>query len=135
MQPEEVWKANEEKTDFIKKFPGRVKRWEEAVGRRLEKVVPLAGDSEAVLLFEDRSFALARALDPELPRLLAGLEAARGDLQPSHPEAYRELDRLVGREKEFQRRARMEKILSAVRHNMPELPELKDALRRLLSEE
>ena len=133
MEPEEVWKANEEKTAFVKGFPGWVREWEGVAGKRVEKVFPLAGRPGLVLLFHDRSFAVIPRPESEIADLLAGLMAVRPELEAERSAEYRELDRLTGREKELQRQSRLQKILGAVTHNMPEIPELKEALLKLLS--
>ncbi len=133
MTGDEAWKANREKVSFVKSFPGRIQSWEETAGRTVKKAVALSGRSGFLLLFEDGSYVTVPKPDPEPGDLLAGLLAARADLEPGREDAYRELDRLVDREKDLLRRARLEKILGAVTNNMPAIPELKEELLKLLS--
>ena len=59
--------------------------------------------------------------------MTAGLETAQ-------PEAYAELDRRIAVEREAMRLARMEKVLGAVETNLPQIPELREELRRLLGD-
>jgi len=66
--------------------------------------------------------------------LTEGLKAARGSLEPTHPEAYAEYDRLARTDKEALRTARLEKILGAIQNNLEQIPELKDRLRELIKE-
>lgn len=133
MSADRVWKANQEKVAYVKQFPGRLQSWNEAAGKKIEKVIPLTGRSGSVMLFHDRSFVVVPRLDPEPVDLLAGLLAARPELEPGHEDFYRELGRFIQREKDLLRQARLEKILGAVTHNMPSIPELKEALLKLLS--
>ncbi len=133
MSTDEVWKANREKVDFVKQFPGRLHTWDEAAGKKIEKVIALPGRSGSMLIFQDRSFAVVSKLEPEPAELLAGLLAARSELESGNATFYQELDRFVQREKDLLRRARLEKILGAVTHNMPAIPELKEELLKLLS--
>lgn len=133
MTGEEVWKANREKVGFVKSFPGRIQAWDEALGKTVKKVVRLPGRSGGLLIFEDGSYAPVPKLDPDPADLLAGLLAARSELEAGREKAYRDLDLLVEREKKLLRRARLDKILGAVTHNMPAIPELKEELLKLLS--
>lgn len=135
MSTEQAWKANMEKVAFVKTFPGRISPWEAMRGKTIEKVVFPEGRPGAVLLFTDLSFAVVPRMDEMIPEpsdLLAGILAARPSYEASQPAAYVELDRLIAREKETQRLARLQKVLGAVRNNMAAIPELKDELRRLL---
>jgi hypothetical protein len=133
MSSDEVWKANREKVDFVKQFPGRLHSWDEAAGKKIEKIIALPSCSGSMLIFQDRSFAVVSKLEPEPADLLAGLLAARSELESRNATFYQELDRFVQREKDLLRRARLEKILGAVTHNMPAIPELKEELIKLLS--
>ncbi len=133
MSADEVWKANREKVSFVKQFPGRLHTWDEVAGKKIEKVIALPGRSGSMLIFQDRSFAVVSKLEPEPADLLAGLLAARSELEPGNITIYQELDRFVQREKDLLRRARLEKIVGAVTHNMPAIPELKEELLKLLS--
>jgi len=133
MPSDEVWKANREKVAFVKQFPGRLHTWEEIVGKKIEKVIPVPSRPGSVIIFQDCSFVVVSPPDPEPADLLAGLLAARSDLEPRNVALYQELDGFVQREKDLLRRARLEKILGAVTHNMPAIPELKEELLKLLS--
>jgi hypothetical protein len=133
MSADEVWKANREKVDFVRQFPGRLHTWDESAGKKIEKVIALPGRSGSILIFQDRSFVVVSKLDPEPADLLAGLLAARPELESVSPTFYQELDSFIRREKDLLHRARLEKILGAVTHNMRSIPELKEELLKLLS--
>ncbi len=130
--PNEKWEANREKVAFAKAFPGRLASWADAVGRTVETVVPSGND--AVVLFADGAFLIAPQPDPEPAAILAALAAARPRLAARHAEAFGALDRLIARDRELTRRAKLDNILGAIRHNAAEIPELKEAVRRLLDD-
>jgi hypothetical protein len=133
MSSDRVWKANQEKVAFVKQFPGRLHTWDDSLGKMIEKVIALPGRGGSVLVFQDRSFMVVAAPDPEPADLLAGLLAVRSDLEPQNRTFYQALDDFIAREKDLLRRARLEKILGAVTHNLPAIPELKEELLKLLS--
>ena len=133
MSVDEVWKANQEKVAFVKQFPGRVHTWDEVTGKTIEKVISLPGRLGAILVLHDHTFVVVPRLDPDPADLLAGVMAARSELEAGNITRYQELDRFVQRQKDLLRQARLEKILGAVTHNMPEIPELKEELLKLLS--
>ena len=133
MSVDVVWKANQEKVACVKQFPGRVHTWNEVAGKTIEKVISLQGRSGAILVFHDHTFGVVSKLDPDPAELLAGVMAARSELEAGNITQYQELDRLVQRERDLLRRARLEKILGAVTHNMSQIPELKEELLKLLS--
>lgn len=133
MSVDEVWKANQGKVAFVKQFPGRVHTWNEVAGKKIEKAISLPGRSGAILIFHDQTFVVVPRLDPDPADLLAGVMAARSELEAVNVSLYQELDRLVQRERKLLRQARLEKILGAVTHNMPSIPELKEELLKLLS--
>lgn len=135
MAVEEKWKANQAKVVFMKQFPGLAPSWTELQGKTLEAVAPLSGKAgAAVLVFSDGSFVIAPPLAPEPWELTEGLGVARKALEPKHPEAYAEFDRLTHQDKEALRTARLEKIIGAIENNLERIPELKDRLRRLVDE-
>jgi len=135
MAVEEKWKANQAKVAFMKRFPGLALSWAALQGKTLEAVAPLAGKAgAAVLIFSDGSFVVAPPIAPEPWELTDGLGAARKVLEPKHPDAYAEYDRLVHQDKEALRAARLEKIVGAIQNNLEQIPELKDRLRRLVNE-
>lgn len=135
MPVEEKWRANQEKVAYMKKFPGLTLDWKETRGKNVEAVAPLpAKAGAAVLVFSDGSFAVAPALAPEPWELGEGLAAARRYLEPKHSEAYAQYDRLVSKDKEALRAARLEKILGAIQNNVEQIPELKDRLRKLVDQ-
>src|SRR5262252_7575627 len=59
---------------------------------------------------------------------------ARSHLEPKHKAAFAEFDRLVKKDKEALRSARLEKILGAIQNNLEQIPELKDRLKALVKE-
>jgi len=132
---EEKWAANQEKTAWIMSFPGLVRNWSECEGKRVKKTLPLKDGTGQVVMMDDGTFTVAARLDPTTHQILEGIQSLRPELESRLIEAYRKLDEKVEREKEMTRKARMEKILGAIRNNMSELPELKkeilDLIRRL----
>ncbi len=131
VSPEAKWEANRAKVAFAMTFPGLLTDWKQAQGKTIDAIV--AGQETTVIVFTDGTFALApvRELDPA--SVVAALAAARPRLEAARGEAYAALDRLDARDRELARRARMEKVLGAIRHNAAEIPELKDAVRRLVA--
>lgn len=135
MLVEEKWKANQAKVAYMKKFPGLVPAWGKARGKTIVTVTPLPSKKDAAVLgFSDGTFAVAPPLAPEPWELAEALAAARSDLEPRHRAAYAEYDRLVNKDREALRAARLEKILGAIRNNLDQIPELKDRIRQLVKE-
>ncbi len=135
MAVEEKWKANQDKVAFMKRFPGLTTSWQETIGKTVEAVAPLPSKAgAAVVVFSDGSFVVAPPVAPEPWELTEGLGAARGYLEPTHAAAFAEYDRLVRKDQEALRAARLEKILGAIQNNLGEIPELKDRLRRLVDQ-
>ncbi|MBM4122006.1 MAG: hypothetical protein FJ249_05380 [Nitrospira sp.] len=133
MSVEEKWKANQEKVVFMKRFPGLTGVWEQTRGKAIETVVPLPSKPDAaVLVFTDGSFAVAPPLAPEPWELGEGLKVARPALEPKQPQAYQEYDRLVRKDKDALKAARLEKILGAIQNNLEQIPELKDRIKELV---
>ena len=132
---EAKWKANQEKVAFLKQFPGLLTSWIETIGQTIEDVkVFESKPNSAVLVFSDGSFAVVSLPAYEPQELTAGLREARGILEPKHPEAFAEYDRLDQIDKDAGRLARMENILGAIQNNLEQIPELKDRLRNLVHE-
>lgn len=130
---EAKWKANLEKVEFLKRFPGRLTTWEEASSRTIESVIHLRSRPHTrLLLFTDGSFAITPELSTEPQELTDVIREARGILEARHPSAYAEYDRLDQRDKEAGRLARMHNILAAIRNNLEQMPELKGHLRSLV---
>jgi phytoene dehydrogenase-like protein len=127
--PEEKWAANREKVAFAMTFPGLIREWADARGKTVDTIVE-SGDAR-VAIFTDGTFAVVPSRDLDPAAVVAALAAARPRLERAHAEAYAELDRLASRDRELSRRARLENILGAIRHNAADIPELKDAVRRL----
>lgn len=135
MPPEDKWKANMEKVAFMKKFPGLRVNWDSLVGKTIESVTSIKGTAgAAVLVFDDGSFVVTPPLNPEPSDLREALHHARHQLEPKHPQAYAEYDRLAAKDKAAQRAARLENILGAIHNNLPHIPELKDRLKELVKE-
>lgn len=131
VSPEAKWEANRAKVAFAMAFPGLLFDWKHAQGKTIDAIVP--AQETTVVVFTDGTFAIApvRELDPA--SVVAALAAARPRLEAVRAEAYATLDRLDATDRELARRARMEKVLGAIRHNAREIPELKDAVRRLVA--
>jgi hypothetical protein len=62
------------------------------------------------------------------------LTSGRSLLEPKHPNAYREYDRLAHNDKEALRQARLEKILGAIENNLEQIPELRERLKALVKD-
>ncbi len=135
MAVDEKWKANAEKVAFMKEFPGLLTGWDQIEGKTIAAVVPLKSKTgAAVLVFDDGSFLVAPPQTVEPFALGESLTVARAHLEPAHAAAYAEYDRLVKKDKEALRAARLEKILGAIQNNMELIPELKDRLKELVKE-
>ncbi len=133
MSVEEKWQANQKKVAFMKRFPGLLLAWDDTSGKTIEGVASLRSKPHAaVLVFTDGSFAIAPPLAPEPWELREGLTAARSMLEPKHPDAYTEYDRLAQRDEDARRTARLENILGAIQNNLEQIPELKNRIRQLV---
>jgi len=133
MEPQEKWQANMEKVAFAKQFPGLLRDWTEAKGKRIISLVPLTGRPGQVILFDDRTFLVAGLVDPDPADLLNGLFAAEAPIREWHPDAFARLVELRERDEELTQQARVEKIASAIRHNAG-LPGLQEAVARALKD-
>jgi predicted RNase H-like HicB family nuclease len=135
MAVEEKWKANLEKVAFMKQFPGLLGVWDSLAGKTVEAVIPLKWkQGAAVLVCTDGSFMVVSPMAPEPSVLGEALAAAREALEPAHQEAYIEYDRLVKKDRDALKSARVEKILGAIHNNLEQHPELKDRLKELVKE-
>lgn len=135
MYVEKKWQTNMEKVAFAKSFPGRLMKWEAAVGKKIERAVSIDADRAGMVVFEDGTFILIPSPDLPPAELIRSLLAGRAFLERFHPEAYGELDRWIATDKEMQRMARLENIMGAIRNNLPQIPELKEELKRFLERE
>ena len=135
MSVEEKWKANLEKVAFMKQFPGLLGTWGALVGKTVEAVIPLKGkQGAAVLVCSDGTFTIVPPMAPEPYELGEALAVARTLLEPTHQTAYVEYDRLVKKDKDALKSARVDKILGAIQNNLEQIPELKDRLKELVKE-
>ena len=135
MAVEEKWKANLEKVAFMKQFPGLLGAWEALAGKTIKAVIPLKGkQGAAVLVCSDGTFTIASPMAPEPYELGEALAVARTLLESTHRTAYVEYDRLVKKDKDALRSARVDKILGAIQNNLEQIPELRDRLKELVKE-
>ena len=135
MAVEEKWKANLEKVAFMKQFPGLLGNWESLTGKTVKAVILLKGkQGAAVLVCTDGTFTIVPAMASEPYELGEALAVARTLLEPTHQAAYVEYDRLVKKDKDALKSARVEKILGAIHNNLEQHPELKDRLKELVKE-
>jgi len=135
MAVEEKWKANLEKVAFMKQFPGLLGNWESLAGKTVKAVILLKGkQGAAVLVCTDGTFTIVPAMASEPYELGEALAVARTLLEPTHQAAYMEYDRLVKKDKDALKSARVEKILGAIHNNLEQHPELKDRLKELVKE-
>ena len=82
----------------------------------------------------DGTFTIVPAMAPEPYELGEALAVARALLEPTHQTAYLEYDRLVKKDKDALKSARVDKILGAIQNNLEQHPELKDRLKELVKE-
>lgn len=112
-------------------LPGRLDSWTAAAGRTVAGTLPL--DSGELVVFTDGAYLFARPAPLAGDALVTALLAARTLLEPHHGAVLAELERLAAAEREAMRLARMEKVLGAVETNLPQIPELRAALEKLLA--
>jgi hypothetical protein len=135
MAAEDKWRANLEKVAFMKQFPGLLGSWEALGGKTIEAVIPLKGkQGAAAIVFTDGTFTVAPPMVTEPYELGETLTVARRQLEPKHAQAYVEYDRLVQKDKDALKSARLEKIVGAIQNNLEQIPELKDRLKALVKE-
>lgn len=135
MAVEDKWKANQEKVAFTKQFPGLTLAWHACEGKTVQTIVPLTGkQGAAVIVFTDGTFSIAPPLAPEAWEFGQALIDARAHLEPAHPAAYAEYDRLAKKDKDALKSARLEKIVGAIQNNVEQIPELKERLKELVKE-
>lgn len=135
MPIEDKWKANMEKVAFMKRFPGLLHSWDSLAGKTVEAVIELKSKTgSAVVIFTDGSFTVLPHPSTEPYELGEALTVARQYLEPKHREAYAEHDRLVKKDKDAQKSARLSNILGAIQNNVDQIPELKDKLKALVKE-
>ena len=133
MRPEDKWKTNMEKVAFMKQFPGLLDSWAATVGKTIEAVRPLRGrEGAVVVVFTDGCFLAVPPLAPEPWELGEALHAARPHVEQTHREAYAEYDRLLAKDREAIRAARLEKILGAIQNNLDQIPELRERIKQLV---
>ena len=124
-----------EKVAFTKQFPGLLLDWPSCTGKTIQSVLPLTGKpGAAVIVFTDATFSVVPPLAPEPWALGQALIDARGHLELAHQAAYTEYDRLVKKDKDALKSARLEKIVGAIENNLEQIPELKDRLKELVKE-
>lgn len=133
MAIEEKWKANLEKVAFMKQFPGLLGSWQALEGKTVEAVIALKGkEGAAAIFFSDGSFTITPPMVVEPYELSEALTVGRTFLEPKHRAAFAEYDRLVKKDKDALRSARLEKIVGAIQNNLEQIPELKDRLKELV---
>ncbi len=135
MGNEAKWKANLQKVAYLKTFPGWLSTWEQGIGSTIEQVLSIPEQaSHKVLLLSHHKFIVTPDAHTEPQMVTAGLLAARKQLESTHPEAFREYDRLTQADQEEGRKARLENILNAIDNNLERIPELKIHIRQLVKQ-
>src|SRR5712691_11309471 len=130
---EAALKKRVERQRHLAEFPGRLAAWEDAVGKTVAVVARVSGRVEQwAVAFSDGTFLLARPAEATPEAIEAALAGLRGALEAHHAEAFALLDQLQAEGAEAMRLARMEKVLGAVRSNLPQIPELRAELLRVL---
>jgi len=135
MSVEKKWQANEKKVSFARGFPGQLSGWEAARGKEISHVVTIEGRSVSVIVFTDETFIIHAVAHLSPADLILALLTSRSLLEAYYPEAYMLLDGHIAEDRELQRMARLENIIGAVRNNLPQIPELKETLKRFLEEQ
>lgn len=128
---EKKWQANMGKVAFAKAFPGRLTTWESAIGKTVEKAISI-DEKNGLAIFSDGSFIAIPTPDPQPADLIRLLLFARPDLIAFWKEAFDELDQWIAMDREMQRKARLQNIIGAIENNLPQIPELKEALEEVL---
>ena len=135
MPTEDKWKANMEKVAFMKQFPGLLGDWKALAGKTIEAVIMLKGkEGAAAIVFSDGSFTIAPPMGAEPYELGEVIDVTRKFLESTRQAAYAEYDRLVKKDKDALKSARLEKIVGAIQNNLEQIPELKDRLKALVKE-
>ena len=91
-------------------------------------------DGSAAIICSDGTFTVAPPMMTEPYELGETLTVGRSFLEPKHGPAYREYDRLVKKDKDALKQARLEKIIGAIENNLKQIPELKERLKALVRE-
>jgi hypothetical protein len=135
MAVQDKWKANLEKVAFMKQFPGLLGNWRALERKTIEAVIELKGkQGAAAIIFTDGTFTIAPPMATEPYELGETLTVARAHLEGKHQNAYAEYDRLVKKDRDALKSARLEKIVGAIQNNLEHIPELKDRLKQLVKE-
>ncbi len=129
---EKKWRMNARKVSFAKSFPGSLKGWHAAVGKKIEEIVLLEKEKAEVVIFSDATFILVSSAELKPATQIKSLLKARPFLEPHHREAYETLDQLIDSDKELQRLARLENIMGAIQNNYAQIPELEAELSRFI---
>lgn len=134
MQIDDKWRLNRKKNEFAKSCPGFLTSLSDAQGKTVEKVISLTKEGDSVILFTG-GFFLIGSFGPVMPpEFLETLNLLREFIEPVYPDFYRELDRMSTEDRELSRLAKLENILGAIRNNAKNLPELKEALKKAISD-
>ena len=105
------------------------------VTRPVVVVIPLKlKQGAAAIICSDGTFTIAPPMMTEPYELGETLTAGRSILEPNHSKAYGEYDRLVLKDKDALKTARLEKIIGAIENNLEQIPELKERLKALVKE-
>ncbi|MCA9461957.1 MAG: hypothetical protein KC563_13640 [Nitrospira sp.] len=133
MIPEDKWKSNQRKVDFLKTFPGLTSTWEQAHGLQLESSIPFP-DKKAytALVFSQGHFGVSSFLQNEPQLLSKGLQLVRPFIEKYRPESFTRYDHLHALDQEMGRQARLQNIMNAITNNMEAMPELKSRIRDLV---
>ncbi|MEK7286676.1 MAG: hypothetical protein AAB035_05190 [Nitrospirota bacterium] len=129
---EKKWQTNMGKVAFAKAFPGRLVEWESAIGKTIEKVVSFETGQMGMVIFSDGTFIATPSPNPQPADLIRLLFLARPDLIRFWKEAFDQLDQWVAMDREMQKKARLQNIIGAIQNNLPQIPELKEALEEVL---
>ena len=136
MAVEEKWKANLEKVAFMKQFPGLLGNWDGLDGKNHRGRHPAQGQTGSRRAGVHRWHLYHRAPDGDRSHT-SWARPWQWHGRSSNPRietAYVEYDRLVKKDKDALKSARVEKILGAIHNNLEQIPELKDRLKELVKE-
>ena len=133
MTPQDKWKTNQDKVEFLKSFPGLTSNWEQVQGFNMEASIPFPDQKPYVaLVFSQGHFGVCSPLQTEPQLLTMGLRLVRPILEKHRPESFQEYDRLHAVDQETGRQVRLENIMNAITNNVASIPELKSRIRELV---
>ncbi|MCS7075755.1 MAG: hypothetical protein NZ455_03555 [Bacteroidia bacterium] len=127
---EEKWKINRQKNEFARTIPGKTLPRSDL--KVIYRTFLSCAKNVELCVYEDNTFSLSQpnAFD-DAQVVIETVECLRPYFENTYSGFYRQYDKWVELDKEATRKARLEKILSAIANNIAEIPELKDEIIKL----